>query len=115
VAAPDAPPTPPAPAPETPWRPLRGARIRDVVARHYGISRAEILGGCRCVDFVQARHVAMYLCVRLGGLSLTMTGRVLNRDHTTVLHGVKRITRLSAESAVLAAEVKTLWKRCEAA
>jgi chromosomal replication initiator protein len=86
------------------------------VARHYGVTRAEIQGECRCAVYVLPRHVAMYLCVRLGGLSLPQTGRLFgNRDHTTVLHAVKRIARLSATSAVLAAEIKTLWERCEAA
>jgi chromosomal replication initiator protein len=58
----------------------------------------------------------MYLCVRLGGLSLPLTGRLFgDRDHTTVLHAVKRITRLSAGSAALAAEIKMLAERCETA
>jgi chromosomal replication initiator protein len=104
------------PAPEPRWRPPPGSLIRDIVARHYGITRAEIQGGSHRAVYVLPRHVAMYLCVRLGGLSLPLTGRLFgNRDHTTVLHAVKRITDRSAESAALAAEVKTLWERCEAA
>jgi Bacterial dnaA protein helix-turn-helix len=106
---------PPAGAPELHWRPPSGAQIREIVARHYGLTRAEVQGESRRAEYVLPRHVAMYLCVRLGGLSLTLTGRVLNRDHTTVLHGVKRVARLSAENAALAAEIKTLWERCEAA
>ena len=115
-APPPAPaPTPaPPPAPEPPWRPLLGAQIRDIVARHYGLTRAEIQGASRRNEYALPRHVAMYMCVRLGGLSATMTGRVLDRDHTTVLYAVKRIARLARESTVLADEIRTLWERCEA-
>lgn len=107
---------PPAAAAETTWRPPTGARIREVVARHYGVTRSEIEGDSRCGVYVLPRHVGMYLCVRLGGLSLPLTGRLFgDRDHTTVLHAVKRIAERSAKSALLAAEIKTLWERCEAA
>lgn len=42
---------------------------------------------------MSARHLAMYLCRTLAGMSLPQIGSVFSRDHTTVLHGIRRIAR----------------------
>ena len=52
---------PPAAAAETKWCPPTGAHIREVVARHYGVTRAEIEGASRCGIYVRPRHIAILL------------------------------------------------------
>jgi hypothetical protein len=96
-----------------PWRPT-GARISDVVAKRYGLTRAEIRGDSRRAIYIKPRHIAMYLCVRVAGMSFPHTGRMFNRDHTTVLHGVKRITALCATYPAMAAEIDELTRKIEA-
>ena len=106
--------TEPNPQPANLWRPP-GRKISDIVAAHYGITHAEIRGDSRRKMYITPRHVGMYLCVRHAGMSFPYTGRVFNRDHTTVLYGVERIERLCAACPEFAAEVAKLAKQIEAA
>jgi len=95
-------------APETkPWKPT-GRKISDVVAFHYGLTRAEIRGGSRRKIYVNPRHVAMFICVKFAGLSFMHTARVFNRDHTSVLHGVKRIERMCVKDSAVWADVDAI-------
>jgi len=57
-----------------------------------GFSADDIKGSRRFTDVVKARQIAMFLMARLGKRSAPETGRFLGgRDHTTVLHGVRRV------------------------
>ena len=74
--------------------------INDVikaVCDESGVTRNELLGPSRMATFVLARHVAMWLCSVKGISSLSEIGRVFNRDHTSVLHGVRRVDLLRHE------------------
>lgn len=66
--------------------------IIKVVARSEGVTVADILGASRSKEITRARHRAMYLAKRITGKSLPDLGRRFGvRDHTTVLHGVRKI------------------------
>ena len=67
-----------------------------------------VLGVTRQADAVLARHVAMALAQRCLAYSLPRIGRLLARDHTTVLHGVRRIARMAADDAAFAARLDRL-------
>lgn len=114
------PPPPPEPEPEPEqqepkiWKPT-GRKISDVVAFHYGLTRAEIRGESRRKIYVKPRHVAMFICVKFAGLSFKHTGRVFNRNHTTVLHGVKRIEKICVEDSAVWAEVDAIAREVEEA
>ena len=76
----------------------RGApRISEVIkaaSEVYRIPSDYILADRRAIDIVKARHVAMYVAYVLTFSSTTMIGRAFgNRDHTTVLHAVRKIGR----------------------
>lgn len=60
-----------------------------------------------------ARHVAMILAHRLLAYSLPRIGRVAQRDHTTVLHAIRRVEALSAADPAFAARVDALAHRIE--
>jgi chromosomal replication initiator protein len=61
------------------------------VARFYGINSDELKGKSRHKQIVEPRQIAMFLLREDAHLSTPDIGRLLNRDHTTVLHAVKQI------------------------
>jgi chromosomal replication initiator protein len=86
---------------------LRG--IVAQTARHFSISPADLKSASRRRAVVQARGVAMHLARQLTGTSLQRIGDYFGgRDHTTVLHGCRRIEQLLAESAELRRDVEQL-------
>lgn len=69
--------------------------IQKTVAAHYHISQAEMLSDRRARYVARPRQVAMWLCKKLTTRSLPDLGRRFgNRDHTTVLHAIRRIEAL---------------------
>lgn len=67
--------------------------IIDVVAEHFGIPSADIVSKRRNSEFVLPRQICMYLCRELTTESLQNIGKALNKkDHTTVIHGIEKIT-----------------------
>ncbi len=67
--------------------------IIDVVAEQFGISPEDIVSKKRNSEFVQPRQICMYLCRHLTEESLQNIGKALGKkDHTTVIHGIDKIT-----------------------
>lgn len=68
--------------------------IIEVVAEHFGISPEDIASKKRTAELVQPRQVVMYLCRQLTEASLQNIAKAIGKkDHTTVLHGIKTITK----------------------
>lgn len=87
-------------------------RIQRAVCAHYDISMMDILSARRTVNLVRPRQVAFHLCRRLTPRSYPEIGRRFGgRDHTTVMFGDKKITRLVSEDADLKAVVDALIKK----
>lgn len=83
--------------------------IQRIVAKHYQVSRADILSSRRTQNVVRPRQVAMYLAKTLTLRSLPEIGRRFGgRDHTTVLHAVRKIDDLVKSDRTLADEVELL-------
>ncbi|MEH2508666.1 hypothetical protein V1291_000020 [Nitrobacteraceae bacterium AZCC 1564] len=83
--------------------------IQRIVGCYYGIDRIEIIGVARTADIVLARQVSMYLAKKMTGLSMPNIGkRFGGKDHTTVLHAVRKIEKVKAEDAKFAAELDHL-------
>ena len=73
-------------------------KIQNVVSNYYNIALSEMLSQRRSRPLAGPRQVAMYLAKKLTTRSLPEIGRrFANRDHTTVIHAVKTITRLSEQ------------------
>ncbi|NAZ37310.1 chromosomal replication initiator protein DnaA [Rubellimicrobium sp. CFH 75288] len=88
--------------------------IQRRVAEHYGIRLADLVGPRRLRPLARPRQVAMYLAKTLTSRSLPDIGRRFGgRDHTTVLHGVRRIEALIAEDQTLAGDVAQLRRAIE--
>ncbi len=66
--------------------------ITEIVAEHFGISPADILGNKRNVKVAFPRQIVMYLCRNMTEVTLKNIGAYLGgRDHTTVMNGINKI------------------------
>jgi|TARA_Y100000389_G_scaffold140675_1_gene138552 chromosomal replication initiator protein len=73
-------------------------KIQNVVSNYFNIALNEMLSQRRSRPLARPRQIAMYLAKKLTTRSLPEIGRrFANRDHTTVIHAVKTITRLSEQ------------------
>ena len=71
-------------------------KIQNVVSNYFNISLSEMLSQRRSRPLARPRQIAMYLAKKLTSRSLPEIGRrFANRDHTTVIHAVKTISRLT--------------------
>jgi len=79
------------------------------VSQYYGVRVIDIKSERRTANVVWPRHVAMYLAKALTLRSMPDIGRRFGgRDHTTVLHAIRRIARLMTDDAVVRATVEAL-------
>ncbi|GGA38070.1 chromosomal replication initiator protein DnaA [Pelagibacterium lentulum] len=92
-------------------------RIEDIlkiVARHYKVPRTELLSSRRSRDVVRPRQIAMYLAKSLTSRSLPEIGRRFGgRDHTTVLHSVRKVEQLMSQDVDLTQEIELLRRMLE--
>jgi chromosomal replication initiator protein len=90
----------------------RRVRIDDIlrtVSKHYGVNRGDLLSGRRNRSIVRPRQIGMYLAKLLTSRSLPEIGRRFgNRDHTTVLHAIRKIEQLMTDDNQLREEVELL-------
>ncbi len=83
--------------------------IQKLVASHFNVSRGDILSARRTASVVRPRQIAMYLSNLLTPRSLPEIGRRFGgRDHTTVLHAVRKITGLVTADGTLSEEIELL-------
>jgi chromosomal replication initiator protein len=88
---------------------VRIEEIQRIVSRHYNVSRSDLLSSRRTANVVRPRQIAMYLAKTLTLRSLPEIGRRFGgRDHTTVLHAVRKIESLIGTDNALAAEIEVL-------
>lgn len=86
--------------------------IQRAVAEHYGVRLVDLLSHRRTVSVALPRHVAMYLATRLTRRSAADIGRRFNRrDHTTVLHAVKKIDALCETDSTLFGAITQIRRR----
>jgi len=99
--------------PQEPRR-VKIEEIQRVVARQYNVSRADLLSSRRTANVVRPRQVAMYLAKTLTLRSLPEIGRRFGgRDHTTVLHAVRKIENLVSNDVALAEEIELLKRQLQ--
>ena len=73
-------------------------KIQNVVSNYFNIALSEMLSQRRSRPLARPRQIAMFLAKKMTTRSLPEIGRrFANRDHTTVIHAVKTITRLSEQ------------------
>jgi chromosomal replication initiator protein len=88
--------------------------ILKVVGRHYNVARADLLSPRRARSIVRPRQIGMYLAKKLTPRSLPEIGRRFGgRDHSTVLHAVRKTEELMLTDEHLAREVALLMRLIE--
>ncbi|GGA89476.1 chromosomal replication initiator protein DnaA [Brucella endophytica] len=88
---------------------IRIEEIQRIVARHYNVSKQDLLSNRRTRTIVKPRQVAMYLAKMLTLRSLPEIGRRFGgRDHTTVLHAVRKVEDMVGADQKLAQELELL-------
>ena len=89
--------------------------IQRKVSEHYNIRLSDMIGPKRVRTYARPRQVAMYLAKQLTSRSLPEIGRRFGgRDHTTVMHGVKRIEDLKVQDGQVAEDLEMLRRALEA-
>jgi chromosomal replication initiator protein len=83
--------------------------IQRRVSEHYNIRLSEMIGPKRVRTYARPRQMAMYLAKHMTSRSLPEIGRRFGgRDHTTVMHGVRRIEELKATDSQIADDLELL-------
>jgi hypothetical protein len=82
--------------------------VQRATAAHYNVSRREMLTARRARDVMHPRQAAYYLAKKLTKATLPEIGRAFNRDHSSVLHGVRKIERLMETDATLLADLHAI-------
>ena len=86
--------------------------IQKTVAEHYSLKQADLISERRARAVARPRQVAMWLAKQITTRSLPDIGRRFGgRDHTTVLHAVRRIEALKGEDASIARDIDVLLRK----
>ncbi|WP_294339559.1 chromosomal replication initiator protein DnaA [uncultured Sphingomonas sp.] len=88
--------------------------IQKAVSTHFDLKTIDLLSARRAVAVARPRQIAMYLAKRLTTRSLPEIGRKFgNRDHSTVIHAVRRIEELRGTDRDVDSAVNTLLRQLE--
>ncbi len=88
--------------------------IQRKVSEHYNIRLSEMIGPRRVRTIARPRQIAMYLAKQMTSRSLPEIGRRFGgRDHTTVIHGVRKVEELKTTDDQLAEDLRLLRRSLE--
>ncbi|MFZ1431235.1 MAG: chromosomal replication initiator protein DnaA [Geminicoccaceae bacterium] len=88
--------------------------IQKAVVEHYSIRMADMTSARRSRAVARPRQMAMYLAKQLTPRSLPEIGKKFGgRDHTTVMHAVRQIEKLTAEDRTLADDLEALKRKLQ--
>ena len=86
--------------------------ILQIVSDHLGIQSIDILGQKRNKEIAGARQIVMYLCRNMTSTPLQQIGQFLGgRDHTTIIHGIEKITKDLPKDPALQNTIEILTKK----
>lgn len=89
--------------------------IQKAVSSHFDVKQLDLVSQRRAVAIARPRQIAMYLAKRLTTRSLPEIGRKFgNRDHSTVIHAVRRIEELRGTDSEIDTAVRNLMRQLEA-
>ncbi|MCF7836238.1 chromosomal replication initiator protein DnaA [Candidatus Gracilibacteria bacterium] len=86
------------------------AELIELVSKHFDLPIAEICGTSRKKEFQVARQITMYLAREILGCSLTEIAQNFQKDHSTVLHSVRKITADLQKDATLVRKINSVKK-----
>jgi len=95
-----------------PERRITVDEIQKTVAEHFQLKQTDLLSDRRNRAVARPRQIAMYLCKQHTTRSYPDIGRRFGgRDHTTVLHGVRKVGELMTQDDQIARDVETLTRK----
>lgn len=96
----------------TPKRSITVKEIIETVASYYSVTVVDIASARRTMNIMIPRQAVMYLARELTGLSLPQIGaRLGNRDHTTILHGIRKMQKRINSDASIAEAISNIRAR----
>jgi chromosomal replication initiator protein len=88
--------------------------IQRRVGEHYNVRLSDIVGPKRLRTIARPRQIAMYLAKQLTPRSLPEIGRRFGgRDHTTIMHGIRKIEELMATDSQLSDDLQLLRRQLQ--
>jgi chromosomal replication initiator protein len=88
--------------------------ILEETAQYFGLTRDDLTSKNRSRPLTTARHVAMYLLRDQTGLSLLRIGERFERDHTTVMHGIRKVESMMRARGSTYRQVQDLTRKIRA-
>jgi chromosomal replication initiator protein len=98
------------PAPDLGALPPLAAASARASAQVFGVQVADILGRRRTRNVARARFAATWIARRRSGLSYPVLGRILGRDHSSVIHACQRAVRLFRADAAFRDGLLRAWR-----
>lgn len=69
-------------------------KIIERICDYYGVDVERILASTRIQPIAQIRHICMFIVKEKTGMTVVSIGKYFNRDHTSILHAIKRVQDL---------------------
>jgi len=85
--------------------------IIETVSNYYGIKSEDIISKRRNSEFVIPRQVCMYLCREMTTCSLSKIGKILEKDHSTVMHGIEKIEKGVVDNPEISNAVQIITRK----
>ena len=85
-------------------------KIFAAVYRKYNIKREDIVSAKRTKDIANARHITVYVIRQVTDMSLPNIGKIIDRDHSTVISSLETVEKRMAQNPVFRAEMEELVK-----
>lgn len=87
-------------------------RVIEIVSDHFQISVDQMISRSRSSDIARPRQIAMYLCKNMTNAKLDTIGSLLGgRDHSTIIHGVEKITEDIKLNPTFSSTIETIKKK----
>ncbi len=85
-------------------------KVFAAVYKKYNIKREEIVSSKRTKEIANARHITVYVIRRITDMSLPNIGKIIDRDHTTVMSSLETIEKRMAQNPVFRTEMEEIVK-----
>lgn len=85
-------------------------RILDKVSKKFGIEVDEIIGTRRNKEIAYARHISIYIIKKLTSLNYTQIGKVMKRDHATIMSSLRTVEKQLGANTQTNSDVNELIK-----
>lgn len=84
--------------------------VIEAVSKYYSVGKRVLLGDSRARPVARPRQILMYFLRTQLGLPLEEVGRIIGRDHTTIMHGVEKITQLATNDVQIREDISGIKK-----